>query len=153
MLAINPQYIVDDKKTKQAVIVQIKQWREIIKELEMLDDLKAYDEAKKNLNINETVSFDEAVKEIRSKQNLKYFLKIQKNAKKSLLKISEPFQSKIIDKIYNLENNPYLDTKKLIGREAYRIRIGNYRVIYEINDNELIIIVVSIGHRKDVYTK
>ena len=67
MLAINPQYIVDDKKTKQAVVVQIKQWREIIKQLEMLDDIKAYDEAKKNLNIDEIVSFDKAVKEIRSK--------------------------------------------------------------------------------------
>ena len=67
MLAINPQYIVDDKKIKQAVVVQIKQWREIIKQLEMLDDIKAYDEAKKNLNIDEIVSFDKAVKEIRSK--------------------------------------------------------------------------------------
>ena len=84
---------------------------------------------------------------------MKYVLKIQKNAKKSLLKISEPFQSKIIDKIYTLENNPYHNTKKLIDREAYRIRIGNYRVIYEINDNELVIIVVSVGHRKDIYTK
>ena len=84
---------------------------------------------------------------------MKYELKIQKNAQKSLAKVSEPFQSKIINKIYDLANNPYYNSKKLIGREAYRIRVGNYRVIYEINNNELIILVINIGHRKDIYTK
>ena len=84
---------------------------------------------------------------------MKYKLKIQKNAQKSLAKVSEPFQSKIINKIYDLANNPYYNSKKLIGREAYRIRVGNYRVIYEINNNELIILVINIGHRKDIYTK
>ncbi|WXT99616.1 MAG: hypothetical protein Ctma_0320 [Catillopecten margaritatus gill symbiont] len=84
---------------------------------------------------------------------MKYDLKIQKNAKKSLAKISEPFQTKIINKIYALANEPYYNTKKLTGREAYRIRIGSYRVIYEINDNELIILVISIGHRKNIYSR
>ena len=41
--------------------------------------------------------------------------------------------------------------KKLKGLEAYRIRVGNYRIIYEIKDNILTIEVVAIGHRKDVY--
>ena len=85
---------------------------------------------------------------------MKYELKIQRNAQKSLSKISEPFQTKIINKIYNLSNNPYYNSKKLIGRDAYRIRVGNYRVIYEINNNnELIILVINIGHRKEIYTK
>ena len=84
---------------------------------------------------------------------MKYDLKIQKNAQKSLSKISEPFQTKIINKIYALANDPYYNAKKLTGREAYRIRIGNYRVIYEINNNELVVLVVSIGHRKDIYSR
>ena len=84
---------------------------------------------------------------------MKYELKIQKNAQKSLAKISEPFQSKIINKIYSLVNDPYYNSKKLIGRDAYRIRIGSYRIIYEINNNELIILVINIGHRKEIYTK
>ena len=84
---------------------------------------------------------------------MKYDLKIHKNAQKSLAKISEPFQTKIIDKIYTLANAPYDNTKKLTGREAYRIRVGSYRVIYEINNNELIVLVVSIGHRKNIYNR
>ena len=84
---------------------------------------------------------------------MKYDLKIEKNAQKSLARISEPFQTKIIDKIYALSRNPYYNAKKLIGREAYRIRIGNYRVIYEINNNELVVLVVTIGHRKDIYSR
>ena len=84
---------------------------------------------------------------------MKYNLQITKNAQKSLSKISEPYQSRIIDKIYDLANNPFYNATKLVGRDAYRIRIGNYRVIYEINNNELIVVVINIGHRKDIYTK
>ena len=67
---------------------------------------------------------------------MKYNLKILKSAQKSLSKINEPFQTKIIKKIYSLAENPYHNAKKLIGREAYSIRIGNYRVIYEIDNEE-----------------
>ena len=84
---------------------------------------------------------------------MKYDLKIHKSAQKSLAKISEPFQTKIINKIYELANDPYYNAKKLSGRESYRIRIGNYRVIYEIHNNELVVLVVNIGHRKDIYTR
>ena len=60
-----------------------------------------------------------------------------------MARISEPFQTKIIDKIYALANDPYYNAKKLIGRKAYRIRIGNYRVLYEINNNTLLVLVIS----------
>ena len=82
---------------------------------------------------------------------MKYTLKIKRSAQKSLAKISEPFQTRIIDRIYELANNPYYNATKLVGRDAYRIRVGNYRIIYEINNNELIVLVVSIGHRRDIY--
>jgi len=64
MLALHPQYIVDDTQTQQAVVIQISEWQGIIKQLEMLDDIEAYDEAKKIQS--EVISFDQAVKEIRS---------------------------------------------------------------------------------------
>jgi len=64
MLALHPQYIVDDTQTQQAVVIQINEWQVIIKQLEMLDDIEAYDKAKKNQS--EVISFDKAVKEIRS---------------------------------------------------------------------------------------
>jgi len=41
--------------------------------------------------------------------------------------------------------------KKLKGRDAYRIRIANYRAIYEVNDEILLVDVINVGHRKDVY--
>jgi len=42
------------------------------------------------------------------------------------------------------------DIKKLKGRDGYRIRVGNYRVIYEIIDTQLIVDVISLGHGKDI---
>lgn len=64
MLALNPQYIIDDTQTQQAVVIQINEWQKIIQQLEMLDDIENYDKAKKTNN--EVISFDEAVKEIRN---------------------------------------------------------------------------------------
>jgi mRNA interferase RelE/StbE len=44
-------------------------------------------------------------------------------------------------------------SKKLHGYEAWRIRVGNYRIIYEIEEGRLLIILISVSHRKDVYKK
>jgi mRNA interferase RelE/StbE len=54
--------------------------------------------------------------------------------------------------IASLANDPRPSgCKKLKGEDAYRIRVGDYRVIYEIEDDKIIVIVVSVGHRKDIY--
>jgi len=54
--------------------------------------------------------------------------------------------------IAGLANNPRPHGyKKLKGEDACRIRVGNYRIIYEINDDVMLVTVVSVGHRKDVY--
>lgn len=54
--------------------------------------------------------------------------------------------------IFALANEPRPNGyKKLKGREAYRIRIGDYRVIYEIHDGVLTIEVIDLGHRRDIY--
>lgn len=67
-------------------------------------------------------------------------------------KIPEPFYGKIKSAIIKLSDNPRpIGSKKLKGRDGYRIRIGNYRVIYEIFDTQLIINIINIGHRKDIY--
>jgi mRNA interferase RelE/StbE len=71
---------------------------------------------------------------------------------KSLERIPKPFQSNIIEAIRGLASNPHPpQSKKLTGRESWRIRIGNYRVIYEILNNELIILVLNVGNRKNIY--
>jgi mRNA interferase RelE/StbE len=81
-----------------------------------------------------------------------YSLDFSKQALKELEKINEPFYSNIKEAIFNLTENPRPNGyKKLKGRDGYRIRIGNYRVIYDIFDTELIIEIVTLGHRKDIY--
>jgi len=83
---------------------------------------------------------------------LKYQILIQRAAQKELMKITAPYRARVIQAIRELENNPRpIGTKKLTGRNAWRIRIGDYRVIYEIHDDRLIVIVVTIGHRREVY--
>ncbi len=81
-----------------------------------------------------------------------YSLYIRKSAQKSLAKIAETERNGIIYRIKLLEENPRpANSKKLKGRDAYRIRVGNYRVIYEIEDDKLIVLVIAIGHRSSVY--
>jgi mRNA interferase RelE/StbE len=83
---------------------------------------------------------------------MRYQVFIERQALKSLAKIPNDDRSAIEQKIRDLAGDPRpAGVKKLSGRDAWRIRIGNYRVIYEINDRKLIVLVVVIGHRKDVY--
>ena len=83
---------------------------------------------------------------------MNYTIFIEKTAQKDLSKIPQQYQNRIIKAIQSLAKNPRPSgSKKLSGRDAWRIRVGNYRVIYEIHDDRLIILVVVIGHRKDIY--
>jgi len=83
----------------------------------------------------------------------KYNIQIKPSAVKELERI--PYKKdrrKIVNRIQILADNPRpVGSKKLAGQERYRIRQGWYRVIYEVNDLEIVIYVVKIGHRKHVY--
>jgi len=77
---------------------------------------------------------------------------IERSAKKQLDKIQSPFFEAIDKKILALETNPRpRGCKKLKDREGWRIRVADYRIIYEIKDNILQIIVIDVDHRKQVY--
>lgn len=81
-----------------------------------------------------------------------YSVNFKKNALKDLAKINEPFYSHIKHAIYGLAENPRPQGyKKLKGRDGYRIRVGNYRIIYEIFDQILLVDIIALGHRKDIY--
>ncbi|HMQ46683.1 MAG TPA: type II toxin-antitoxin system RelE/ParE family toxin [Saprospiraceae bacterium] len=83
---------------------------------------------------------------------MRYQITIRKSAIKTLQKISEPYFSALKKAIYNLSEDPRPPgCIKLKGREAYRIRVGAYRIIYEIFDTMLLIDVIAIGHRKNIY--
>lgn len=81
-----------------------------------------------------------------------YNVQIERKAQKKLAKIPAPYYGNIKTAILNLGKNPRpKDCKKLKGREGYRIRVANYRVIYEIHDDVLIVQVIDLGHRKNIY--
>jgi mRNA interferase RelE/StbE len=66
--------------------------------------------------------------------------------------LPDEIANRILARLAGLETNPRPpDVKKLTGRDAWRIRVGDYRVIYEIHDRVLQIIVIAIGHRREVY--
>lgn len=81
-----------------------------------------------------------------------YIVVLSKQAQKQLDKLSDIIAEPILDAVGRLENNPRPPgCKKLKGRDSYRIRVGDYRIIYNIFDKELTIDVVALGHRKDIY--
>lgn len=81
-----------------------------------------------------------------------YSVNFSKLAVKELPKINEPYYSNIKQVISALAENPRPQGyKKLKERDGYRIRTGDYRIIYDIFDNELTIDIIALGHRKNIY--
>ena len=81
-----------------------------------------------------------------------YLVDILRSAQKQLDRINRQDQSRIISAIHALADNPRPQgCQKLSGRPAWRIRVGSYRIIYEIHDDKLLVLVVTIGHRREVY--
>jgi mRNA interferase RelE/StbE len=83
---------------------------------------------------------------------MSYRVILPRSVQKELDRLAEEIRERILERLVELEANPRpSDVKKLKGRPAWRIRIGDYRVIYEIHDRELHILVITIGHRRDIY--
>lgn len=83
-----------------------------------------------------------------------YKILLERKVINQLKKVPNKDFLKIKIKIYSLTENPLPKGHiKLKGRNAFRVRQGNYRIIYEIDNNRILIIVVAIGHRKDIYKK
>ena len=81
-----------------------------------------------------------------------YKVRIERKALKKLMDIPEPYYSNIKAAILELGNNPRPNGfLKLKGRDAFRIGVNSYRIIYEIHDSILLIDVIDLGHRKNIY--
>ena len=81
-----------------------------------------------------------------------YTAVLSKKAQKQLDKLSDNIAEPILEAIGNLETNPRPQGyKKLKGRTGYRVRVRNYRIIYDVFDNQLIVDIITLGHRKDIY--
>ena len=83
-----------------------------------------------------------------------YKVYFRKSAAKELEKLPKAALRKIIKKIERLSDEPRpAGCEKLSGQELYRVRQGDYRIVYSIQDNELTIWVIKVGHRKNIYKR
>jgi mRNA interferase RelE/StbE len=81
-----------------------------------------------------------------------YRIFFKRSVERDLSGIPKKDVKKILNRIKTLENDPRPPGyEKLTGQERYRLRQGRYRIVYSIQDDELTIWVVKVGHRKDVY--
>ena len=81
-----------------------------------------------------------------------YKIRIKKSAQKEITALQLSDRKKIVFRIQKLAKEPRsVDCKKLSAQERYRIRVGNFRILYEIQDVVLIVTVVRVAHRKDFY--
>ena len=82
-----------------------------------------------------------------------YSIEIEENAEKFLKKISHQDAEIILKKIYSLKDNPFQSLKRLKGHKLYRLRTLKYRIIVDIVISGKRIVVLRIGHRKNIYKK
>ncbi len=84
---------------------------------------------------------------------MSYEVEFSRGAKKQFRKLPIDVQQRIQTKINELAIEPRPNgVKKLQGDDnSYRVRVGDYRVVYEVDDNVLIITVIKVGHRSDIY--
>ncbi len=81
-----------------------------------------------------------------------YQVELSSHAKRQGDKLSQDVKRRIIQALRRLSKDPFPHgAHKLEGSEYYRLRVGDYRIIYEVHENKLLILVIRIGHRKDVY--
>ena len=81
-----------------------------------------------------------------------YSLKIKQSAFKEIQRLDKPDKKRLVEAIDKLTDNPHIG--KLLKGEFLglrRIRVGSYRVIYEINEGEVMILILRVAHRKDIY--
>ena len=83
---------------------------------------------------------------------MSHSLQIIRRAQKELSQLPDASYTQVRDAIRDLANNPRPHgCRKLMGRQGWRIRVGDYRVIYDIDDKEATVTVINIGHRRDIY--
>ncbi len=80
-----------------------------------------------------------------------YSVELSKKAEEQHSKLPKEIRLRIINVLERIRIRPHSFVKRLIGSPYYRLRIGDYRLILDIQNDKLIIYVVEIGHRKNIY--
>lgn len=83
---------------------------------------------------------------------MSYNIGFASSARQALRRLDTQTRARIVERIEALESDPRPPgCKKLAGDELWRIRVGDYRVVYSIEDAQLIVLVVRVGHRREIY--
>jgi mRNA interferase RelE/StbE len=83
---------------------------------------------------------------------MRYTVRLRRSADRALGKLSRELQGRILAKLDQLAENPYLPgAERRHGEPGYRVRVGDYRIVYDILHQEVTVLVIRIGHRHDVY--
>ena len=84
-----------------------------------------------------------------------YKIEWKHSAKKELKRLNRKDIPRIIEAVENLSIDPYpIGNRKIQGcKQLYRIRVGNYRIVYSVKNKILLIEIIRVGHRKDIYKK
>ncbi len=82
-----------------------------------------------------------------------YEIEISRTAEKQLKKLPEKQQLRVVRAVLALAEEPHpRGSRKLTGYDdVYRLRVGRYRILYSVEENRLVVIILKVGHRKDVY--
>jgi mRNA interferase RelE/StbE len=81
-----------------------------------------------------------------------YQVIIKRSAEKELDALSARVRERIVGHLLTLEDNPRpVGIKKLQGEDGFRLRVGDYRVLYTIDDHLKQVMIFAVGHRRDVY--
>ena len=143
-MANSVQFVTNDSGEKTAVVLPIAEYERL---MEDLGDYAAIADRRKE----PTISHEQFVSEL--KQAAPYRLEWRRSTKKDLRRIPPQEVAKIVRVVEGLIDNPFpTGCRKLVSSErAYRIRVGNYRILYEVFSDILIIEIIRVAHRKKAY--
>lgn len=80
-----------------------------------------------------------------------YTIKFTESSDKELKKLERDTQERIVKVLERIRIRPEDFVEKLVGETGFKLRVGDYRVILDIDNKELIVLVIKIGHRKNIY--
>ena len=80
-----------------------------------------------------------------------YEMEFSRTAEKQLLKLEKDVQIRIISTLKRIRIRPYPHVKKLVGSPYFRLRVGDYRIILDIKEDKLVILILEVGHRRNIY--
>ena len=81
-----------------------------------------------------------------------YSLFIKPSAVKDIEALPKKDRGRVVAKVQSLAGNPRPPgCEKLSGHELYRLRQGNYRILYTVHDAHLVVVIIKVGHRREVY--